>query len=71
MPSSSGCASPERRALLREVVRLRESLAELPARAPPSGVHRLLHPYSREARFVLPVLTDSSASVNGWTSESE
>ncbi len=46
--------------LLREVVRLRESLAEL--RSPvmlPSGIHRLLHPYSREARFVLSVLTDS------------
>jgi len=46
--------------LLLEVGRLRESLAEL--RSPvmlPSGIHRLLHPYSREARFVLSVLTDS------------
>lgn len=46
--------------LLHEVVRLRESLAELRSSMMlPSGIYRLLHPYSREARFVLSVLTDS------------
>ncbi|MHB1295869.1 MAG: CBS domain-containing protein [Anaerolineae bacterium] len=46
--------------LLREVLRLRESLGELQAFAMlPSGIYRLLHPYSREARFVLSVLTES------------
>jgi len=46
--------------LLHEVVRLRESLDKLTARVMlPSTIHRLLSPYSREARFVLSVLTDS------------
>jgi len=45
---------------LHEVVRLRESLNELRAPAMlPSTIYRLLHPFSREARFVLTVLTDS------------
>jgi tRNA nucleotidyltransferase (CCA-adding enzyme) len=45
---------------LHEVMRLRESLNELRAPAMlPSTVYRLLHPFSREARFVLTVLTDS------------
>jgi tRNA nucleotidyltransferase (CCA-adding enzyme) len=45
---------------LHEVVHLRESMSELRAPAMlPSSVYRLLHPYSREARFVLTVLTDS------------
>ncbi|MHB0856212.1 MAG: CBS domain-containing protein [Anaerolineae bacterium] len=46
--------------LLYEVLRLRESLGDLQASAMlPSGIYRLLHPYSREARFVLSVLADS------------
>ncbi|NLG50965.1 MAG: CBS domain-containing protein [Chloroflexi bacterium] len=45
---------------LHEVARLRESLSELTARAMlPSTIYHMLHPYSREARFVLSVLTDS------------
>jgi len=45
---------------LHEVVRLRESLSELTARAMlPSTIYHMLHPFSREARFVLSVLTDS------------
>ena len=45
---------------LHEVTRLRESLNELRAPAMlPSTVYHLLHPFSREARFVLTVLTDS------------
>ncbi len=44
---------------LHEVVRLRESLNELKAKAMlPSTIYRLLSPFSREARFVLSVLTD-------------
>ena len=46
--------------LLHEVVRLRESLGELTAKVMlPSAIYHLLRPYSREARFVLSVLTDS------------
>jgi tRNA nucleotidyltransferase (CCA-adding enzyme) len=45
---------------LREVGRLRESLSELMAKMMlPSSIYRLLHPFSREALFVLSVLTDS------------
>jgi tRNA nucleotidyltransferase (CCA-adding enzyme) len=46
--------------LLHEVMRLRESIVELQARAMlPSSLYRLLHPFSREARFVFSVLTDA------------
>jgi len=45
---------------LREVGRLREALGQLRATVMlPSAIYRLLHPFSREARFVLSVLTDS------------
>ena len=45
---------------LQKVVRLRESLSQLRATAMlRSAIYRLLHPFSREARFVLSVLTDS------------
>lgn len=46
--------------LLHEVVRLRESMSQLTATVMlPSAIFRLLHPFSREARFVLSVLTNS------------
>jgi tRNA nucleotidyltransferase (CCA-adding enzyme) len=46
--------------LLHEVVRLRESLSPLSARAMlPSSIYHLLEPFSREARFVLSVLTEA------------
>jgi len=46
--------------LLYQVASLRESLNLLKTDAMlRSTIHRLLHPYSREARFVLSVLTDS------------
>jgi len=46
--------------LLREVGALRDRLPELCAPAMlPSHIYRLLEPYSREARFVLSVLTES------------
>jgi len=46
--------------LLRQVASLRESLNLLKAQAMlRSTIHRLLHPFSREARFVLSVLTSS------------
>ncbi|NLD45042.1 MAG: CBS domain-containing protein [Chloroflexi bacterium] len=46
---------------LREVALLRDRLPELHAPAMlPSHIYRLLEPYSREARFVLSVLTDSA-----------
>ena len=45
---------------LHEMVRLRESISELTASDMlPSTIYRLLHPFSREALFVLSVLTDS------------
>lgn len=44
---------------LYEVIKLRELLPALSAKAMlPSGIYRLLEPFSREARFVLSVLTD-------------
>ena len=44
---------------LYEVIRLRELLNALSAKAMlPSGIYRLLSPFSRESRFVLSVLTD-------------
>ncbi|MBC7236041.1 MAG: CBS domain-containing protein [Chloroflexi bacterium] len=47
--------------LLHEVARLREALADLQAPMMlPSSIYRLLHPFSRAARFVLSVLTDSA-----------
>jgi tRNA nucleotidyltransferase (CCA-adding enzyme) len=48
--------------LLQEVMQLRGSLDQLRAKAMlPSTIYRLLSPYSREARFVLSVLTESEA----------
>jgi tRNA nucleotidyltransferase (CCA-adding enzyme) len=45
---------------LRDVMRLRESLPQLhTAMMLPSSIYRLLHPYSREARFVLSMLIES------------
>lgn len=45
---------------LHDVMRLRKSLDQLRASAMlPSTIYRLLEPFSREARFVLSVLTDS------------
>lgn len=45
---------------LHEVGRLREALSALQAKSMlRSSIYRLLHPYSREARFVLSVLADS------------
>jgi len=45
---------------LHQVLRARESLSELAATSMlPSGIYRLLRPFSREARFVLSVLTNS------------
>ncbi|MBN1399427.1 MAG: CBS domain-containing protein [Anaerolineae bacterium] len=45
---------------LHEVTRLRESMSELQASVMlPSSIYRWLHPFSREARFVLSVLSDS------------
>ena len=45
---------------LHEVVRLRESISELATgEMLPSTIYRLLHPFSREALFVLSVLTES------------
>ena len=45
---------------LHEVARLRESLSQLRATVMlPSAIYRLLHPFSRESRFVLSVLTES------------
>ena len=45
---------------LREVLRARGALSELAVTVMlPSGIYRLLHTFSREARFVLSVLTDS------------
>jgi len=44
---------------LYEVIKLRELLNALAAKAMlPSGIYRLLSPFSRESRFVLSVLTD-------------
>ena len=46
---------------LREVVRLRELLAQLKATTMlPSAVYRLLQPFSHEARFVFSLLSDSA-----------
>ncbi len=46
---------------LHEVLRLRELLTSLGATSMlPSSLYRLLEPFSREARFVLSVLTDSA-----------
>jgi len=46
--------------LLAEVAELRALLGELTARAMlPSSIYRLLAPHSREARFVLSIVTDS------------
>jgi tRNA nucleotidyltransferase (CCA-adding enzyme) len=46
--------------LLGEVGRLRDTLSDLHAEVMlPSTLYRLLHPFSREARFVLSVLTDT------------
>jgi len=45
---------------LHEVIKLREMLNALSAKAMlPSGIYRLLSPFSRESRFVLSVLTDA------------
>ncbi|MGI5917937.1 MAG: CBS domain-containing protein, partial [Anaerolineae bacterium] len=45
---------------LREVMRLREALPQLQTDVMlPSSIYRLLHLYSREARFVLSMLTES------------
>jgi hypothetical protein len=46
--------------LLGEVSRLRDTLADLQAEVMlPSTLYRLLHPFSREARFALSVLTEA------------
>jgi tRNA nucleotidyltransferase (CCA-adding enzyme) len=50
----------EQTQFLHEVTRLRESMSELQATVMlPSSIYRWLHPFSREARFVLSVLSDS------------
>ncbi len=53
------CSTADAR-LLRQVLALKEALSDLGARAMlRSTLHQLLHPYSREARFVLSVLADA------------
>jgi tRNA nucleotidyltransferase (CCA-adding enzyme) len=53
------CSTADAR-LLRQVLALKETLSDLGAKAMlRSTLHQLLHPYSREARFVLSVLTDA------------